>query len=135
VWNQQTQFYQKTENLQLFYGRAGAKQTMFNKSEMIKFEAESKRWNSRLTLQPSKQQKVGSFPRANEASGQPSCWACEGQSYSILGASKHWQPRQTAKMKIKMKQTPNRFIFSTIRFQHVSDRHECDEEVKDAPTC
>jgi hypothetical protein len=39
VWNQQKQFYQKTENLQLFYGRAGAKQTIFFKSE-IKFEAE-----------------------------------------------------------------------------------------------
>jgi hypothetical protein len=40
-------FFEKTENLQLFYGRAGAKQTMFNTSE-IKFEAESSRWNSRL---------------------------------------------------------------------------------------
>jgi hypothetical protein len=36
--SQQKQFYEKAENLQLFYGRAGAKQTRFNQAE-IKFEA------------------------------------------------------------------------------------------------
>ncbi len=36
--SQQKQLYKKAENLQLFYGRAGAKQTKFNQSE-IKFEA------------------------------------------------------------------------------------------------
>ncbi len=47
---------------------------MFNKSE-IKFEADSFRWNSRLTPQGSKQLTVGILPRSNEASGQPSYWA------------------------------------------------------------
>jgi hypothetical protein len=73
VWNQQKQFYQKTENLPLFYGRAGAKQSMSNKSE-IKFEAKVKveQQANLNTQQGSKQRTVGNFPRANEASGQPS---------------------------------------------------------------
>jgi hypothetical protein len=36
--SQQKQFYKKAENLQLFYGRAGAKKTKMNQS-VIKFEA------------------------------------------------------------------------------------------------
>jgi hypothetical protein len=36
--SQQEQFHKKAKNLQLFYGKAGAKQTRFNQSE-IKFEA------------------------------------------------------------------------------------------------
>jgi hypothetical protein len=52
----------------------------------------------------------------------------------FFGVSKHWKPRQNAKMKIKMKQT-HLLNFFTIPFQHISDRQECDEEVKDASTC
>jgi hypothetical protein len=51
-----------------------------------------------------------------------------------LRCSKHWKPRQKAKIKIQTNQ-PNHINFSQLNFSTFSDRQECDEEVKDASTC
>ena len=51
-----------------------------------------------------------------------------------LRCSKHWKPKQKAKMKIKTNQS-NHIDLSQLNFSTFSDRQECDEEVKDASTC
>ena len=51
-----------------------------------------------------------------------------------LRCSKHWKPKQKAKMKIKTNQS-NHTDLSQLNFSTFSDRQECDEEGKDASTC